>query len=434
MFSALFRSAVTSNEGALALPKTLDAAIAEVVGEQLCTGCGACCQLDAGLTMTIDAAGFARPVRDREQTGDTPEPTAAVFDRICPGRRLTLPHERGQLTHPTMGRYLEAYVAWAADPEIRTRGSSGGALTALATWRSSPTSPTLAATASSTDPRRTVPVTIMSRDEALAAAGSRYAPVPVAQMPDGHGTVVGKPCEIAALRQLDAATGTEERPLYLSFFCAGTPSQWATDGLVTTLGFGPGSQIDDLWYRGHGWPGQFTVIGPERERSLSYEESWGKHLGRSLQWRCKICPDGIGEFGDLTAADFWEADDKGYPSFEEQSGRSALIVRTEYGRRILHEAVTAGVLHVEPLDLDALARVQPLQVSRRLTLVGRLVGSRLSHRKVPRYRGFPLVRLALRHARGSVKAMRATRHRLASSGRTPVAPDTSARETDPRSR
>ena len=387
----------------------LDAAIADVVDEELCTGCGACCQLDSGLSMRIDEAGYARPVRTQQSPDEV---GAEVFDRICPGRKLSLPHEAGQQSHPTMGRYLEAYVAWAADPEIRTRGSSGGALTALTAWRSSTTDRTVAASASPSDPRRTIPVTITSREEALAAAGSRYAPVSVAEMSAGHGTVVGKPCEVAALRQLDAATENHDRPLYLSFFCAGTPSQLATDALVSGLGFEVGDEITDLWYRGRGWPGQFTVVGPAKEASLSYEESWGQHLGRSLQWRCKICPDGIGEFGDLTAADFWEADENGYPLFAEQSGRSALIARTDYGRSVLHEAVAAGVLCIEPLDLDDLARVQPLQVSRRSTLVGRLVGTRLSHRKVPIYRGFPLLRLAGRQLRSSVKAMRATRHRL----------------------
>ena len=399
----------------------LDDAIDQVVREELCTGCGACCRLDPGLAMELDPGGFARPVR---VTGsDDPQSTAArdTFDQICPGRSLILPHEERQRTHPTMGRYVEAWVAWATDPAIRTRGSSGGALTALSSWRSA-AGPVLAAGAAPDNPRRTVPVIITSRDEALAAAGSRYGPVSVAGAPGEYETVVGKPCEVAALRQLDAALSTPARPLYLSFYCAGTPSQRATDELVSSLGFPPHAVLDDLWYRGRGWPGRFTVVDENGERSLSYEESWGSHLGRALQWRCKICPDGIGEFGDITAADFWEADESGYPTFQEQDGRSALIVRTAYGQRVLKEAVAAGVLEIEPLDLDDLARVQPLQVTRRSTLLGRLIGSRLSGRDVPRYRGFPLLRLALRHVRSSTHAIRATRHRLKSVPQPPHSP------------
>ena len=389
----------------------IDAAIDDVVRNDLCSGCGACCQLDPGLAMELDGQGFARPQRVSATPEAVDESVARTFDQVCPGRRIEVPHRPGQREHPTMGRYLEAWTGWSRDPEIRHRGSSGGVITALVAWRLGRGDSATAAVASPQDPRRTVDVRITSREEALATAGSRYAPASLARAAARDGVTVGKPCEIAALRQLDSLRGEADRPLYLSFFCAGTPSQVATDSLVEKLGCGT-TAIDDLWYRGRGWPGRFTVVAGDEQHSLSYEESWGAHLGRSLQWRCKICPDGVGELGDITAADFWEADESGYPTFSEQDGRSAIIVRTDYGRRILHEAIEDGVLEVVPLDLDDLAKMQPLQVTRRSTLLGRLAASRLSRRNTPRYRGMPLRRLALSNLRAAVRAFRASRQRL----------------------
>ena len=391
--------------------KNIDAAIDDVVRNDLCSGCGACCQLDPGLAMELDSNGFARPQRVATTPEAADESVVRSFDHVCPGRRIEVPHRPGQREHPTMGRYLEAWTGWSRNPEIRHRGSSGGVITALVAWQVGRGRSATAATASPHDPRRTVDVAITSREEALATAGSRYAPASLARVPARDGVTVGKPCEIAALRQLDTSGGETERPLYLSFFCAGTPSQAATDRLVEEVGCGT-TAIDDLWYRGRGWPGRFTVVAEGEQHSLSYEESWGAHLGRSLQWRCKICPDGVGELGDITAADFWEADEGGYPTFSEQDGRSAVIVRTEYGRQILREAIEDGVLEVVPLDLDDLAKVQPLQVTRRSTLLGRLAASRLSGRSTPRYQGMPLSRLALSNVRAVVRAFRASRRRL----------------------
>ncbi|RCK70142.1 hypothetical protein DT076_08725 [Desertihabitans brevis] len=372
--------------------------------------------------MALDEHGFLRP---RRRPGTRPDPeddrrAAALFRRSCPGVRVQRTEVRGARWHPTMGGYLEAWSAAATDPETRHRGSSGGVLTALSAWLAEQGVPAVVARADRPDPRRTVSVQITTREEALAAAGSRYNPVAAAAHPgatDPSGVVTGKPCEVAALRQLEQATG-ERGPLLLSFFCAGTPSQQATDRVLDRLGVEPGVPLRDLWFRGRGWPGRFTAVTADGQSpSLSYDESWGAVLGPAVQWRCKICPDGVGDLSDITAADFWEADEKGYPLFGEQDGRSALLARTPRGRDVVRAAVAAGVLTVAPLDVDALAGVQPFQRQRRSTLVGRGIGSRLAGRALPRYRGFGLWSLAVRRLRANVRAGRGTFRRVRASRR-----------------
>src|SRR5689334_141612 len=108
----------------------LDRAVASVVRRQNCSGCGGCAWLDPGLIMELDEAGFRRPVR-RDNTS-TPKPNATqVFAQICPGRRVSSPRPPGATTHPTLGPVISAWEAWAGDPAIRHRGSSGGVLSAL---------------------------------------------------------------------------------------------------------------------------------------------------------------------------------------------------------------------------------------------------------------------------------------------------------------
>ena len=387
----------------------IDAGVARVLADDLCSGCGACCQLDPGLEMQLSPDGFSRPVRTAATPQAADPAVQRAFRRVCPGVSLRPPEEAGQRFHPTMGRYLQAWSGWAGDPEVRRRGSSGGVLTALAGWLSERGTAVVGAGVSPADPRRTVAVTITSREEALAAAGSRYAPVSVAQH-EPAGAVVGKPCEVSALRSL-AGVRAEPEPVYLSFFCAGTPSQHATDALVRGLGVEDGDPVEDLWYRGRGWPGAFSVVSADRTATLSYDQSWGQHLGPAVQWRCKLCPDGVGEFSDITAADYWDVDEHGYPSFAEGDGRSAVLVRTRRGQQVLAEALAAGVVQLEPLDLDALAQVQPLQVQRRSTMAGRLLGHGLAGRRLPTYRGFGLVTLAVAGWRSNVRAARGTRRR-----------------------
>lgn len=151
------------------------------------------------------------------------------------------------------------------------------------------------------------------------------------------------------------------------------------------------------------------------EYRTDYRTSWGERLGPAVQWRCKICPDGVGESADLAACDYWETDERGYPLFDEGDGRSGLLVRTERGRRVLHDALEAGVLLGEPLAAEKIAAVQPGQTWRRENLWGRLVGARLGGRRVPRYEGFSLWRFAVQDIRRTVRAIRGSRRRALAS-------------------
>ncbi|WNB85082.1 Coenzyme F420 hydrogenase/dehydrogenase, beta subunit C-terminal domain [Cellulomonas sp. ATA003] len=395
--------------------QSLDTLVARVVDTGNCSGCGTCALIDRGLEMRLSADGFMRPVRERP--GTAPAGAARRFATACPGMTVRGQHHDGIPYHPVLGPVAGAWEASATDPEIRRRGSSGGVLTALSAWlvESGEVAQVVGAARAQDEPRRTVPVRIVSRAEALGSAGSRYAPVAVCAQEgssDPAGATVGKPCEISALRALADHDGTTA-PLLMSFFCAGTPSQHATQDLLTELGVPAAEPLSDLWYRGRGWPGRFTARTEQgRQADTSYDESWGAALGPTVQWRCKICPDGLGESSDLTAGDFWRSDERGYPLFTESDGFSALVARTERGLDVVQRAVAAGVLTVRPITADDVVAVQPSQRRRRRTLLGRLTGARAAGARIPRYSRFGLLPLGAHHARESLRTARGTFRRV----------------------
>ncbi|WP_235435232.1 Coenzyme F420 hydrogenase/dehydrogenase, beta subunit C-terminal domain [Rhodococcus ruber] len=365
--------------------------------------------------MAFDHDGYLRPIWIGDAARETEPNLASDFLRACPGVRVEARSSEGAVRHPIFGPVVSVWEAWAIDPTIRHSGSSGGTLTALVSWLLS-TGQYRSSTAvaqSPEDARVSIPLTLSTKDEALRASGSRYAPVGVAACCNLDGAeesiLVGKPCEASAVRQLLDSRG-KARPLLLSFFCAGTPSQDATERLIRQLGIdATDDTVEGVRYRGNGWPGDFTVRTSDgRIATASYNDSWGRFLGPTTQWRCKICPDGVGESADITAGDFWQADEQGYPDFSEKEGTSVLIARTRLGDSVIRQAITAGILGARPADLGLVAAVQPLQVKRRTTLVGRMAGAILGGRRLPRYHGFQLLRTArlaplqtLRSAAGS---------------------------------
>jgi coenzyme F420 hydrogenase subunit beta len=257
--------------------------------------------------------------------------------------------------------------------------------------------------ASEDDPIGNVTGASRTRAEILAAAGSRYAPsCPLAGLEDALATgekfaFIGKPCDVAALRNLakiDARIG-RQIPYMLSFFCAGIPSRHATVAVLAALDTNP-DDVKAFRYRGEGWPGLAQVTRRDgTTRSMDYNTSWGTILNRQIQFRCKLCPDGTGEFADISCADAWYGKD-GYPDFEEREGRSLVVARTEAGVRLLSAIMQSGHLATSPLDIAEIADMQPFQAARKRSTFVRRLALLARGRLVPRYAGFRLVGLAIR--------------------------------------
>lgn len=386
------------------MPDALQRAVRRVVANDNCTGCGGCTLVSDRVRMQLSPEGWMRPEVDAETDANAKD-EAGRFNAMCPGVRLDAPTPESNSTHPTFGRFISAWRGHAGDEDIRGAGSSAGVLTALSTYlvESGRAESIRGASSTPAAPTRTVPVSIMSREQALSASGSRYAPVATLAGLDDADAVVAKPCEISALRR----AGVRSDAVLLSFFCAGTPSQRATDSLIRELGVEP-EHTTSLRYRGNGWPGQFTVSDGEATAAISYDDSWGKHLGRDLQWRCKICPDGTGEDADVAVGDFWHADERGYPLFDDAEGDSVVIARTHRGHEILMEAAAAGAVVLSTVDLDDVERIQPLQRARKRTVAVRQAARLLTLKRVPRYRGYGLLGNALRHPKLSAKTFLGT--------------------------
>jgi len=152
-------------------------------------------------------------------------------------------------------------------------------------------------------------------------------------------------------------------------------------------------------FRGRGWPGNAAALTADRGAfEMSYAKSWGEHLSKETQFRCKICPDAVGGVADIACADAWYGDEEGYPSFEEQEGRSLIVTRTDAGERLLTAALAAGALSVEALDPDEIEKMQPSQARRKRLVLARTAALPLTLQPSPRISGLRVWEAARRGA------------------------------------
>lgn len=342
----------------------------QVIENSMCTGCGLCTK--STKDMEIDGSGYLRPkliISDR------------VSNLCCPG--IVVSHNNKDAPYNVQwGPILSVNAGYAVDPQVRNSGSSGGTITAIAQHliRNKKVDGVIHTGGSTENPIRNSVKISTTTTQVLENAGSRYspsAPLAIIRSVMGNGmkyAVIGKPCDIAALRKLtlEFPDSKEQFPYLLSFMCAGVPSEKGTIQIIEKLGIKSQAEVKSFRYRGDGWPGLTTArLHDNSVHTMTYNESWGKILNRHLQTRCKVCADGIGEAADIVCADAWHSSVDGYPTFTETEGRSLVLTRTFTGERIIKSALLNNEIKLEAFAEEDIKKIQPFQVNRKSTALSR---------------------------------------------------------------
>lgn len=393
-----------------AQPKTqrrrATASLAAVVEGGMCVGCGLC-ESVAGrenLKMTMNSNGFLRPAPGvAGLAADVEEDILAV----CPGMR----QQRGEddvAADPVWGVRRGTYVGEVSDQRIGFEGASGGAITSIATHliETGEVKSVLHVMADPDRPMQSVACVSRSREDVRRAAGSRYGPVaPLTRLHEmlDRGepfAFVGKPCDIAGVRNLakrDSRIDALMRAA-ISFPCGGLPSHAAAVRMAARYGFAE-DDVSLMRHRGHGCPGPTRIEAFDgRSHEQQFDDTWFKEFGPDVQFRCKICPDSMGEQADIVCGDAWDVDGK-------RDNINLVIVRTSVGADLAERVADAGVLKLKPLDDGALERMQPHHRARKIAVAARLLGLLLARQLIPSFRNMGLIKSAIHGRRGFLHNM-----------------------------
>ena len=124
--------------------------------------------------------------------------------------------------------------------------------------------------------------------------------------------------------------------------------------------------------------------------------SWGEDETQwQLPFRCKICPDGIGEAADIAAADTWPG---GAPTREgsvDDPGTNAIIARTAAGLELMEAAERDGALTIDyDITPDEMSHYQPHQMRKKYAVWARHQGLGDEGRIVPETNRLRIAELA----------------------------------------
>nr|WP_321983978.1 Coenzyme F420 hydrogenase/dehydrogenase, beta subunit C-terminal domain [uncultured Lichenicoccus sp.] len=359
--------------------------VESIVADGLCIGCGLCQSIATpdAIRIVMSGEGGERPLVLRPLD----EPVLRAINTVCPGIRVEgyQPGSEPSVPEidPIWGPTRQMAIGHAGDPSVRHHASSGGALSALGLHllARKKVKFILHVAASTEQPLRTVRHLSFDAAQVIEASGSRYGPAaPLIDFReildrDEPFAFIGKACDISAIRNYARLDPRVDRLLRytLNFYCGGVSEFGKTVDYVRRIGRTE-ADISGLRYRGDGCPGEMVMKTHDgSEHRFSYNEMWNDEQRWQLQFRCKICPDALGDLADLSVADVWP----GGKPITDEIGFNGFIARTERGQELLDDAVRAGaIVLTEELDYAGLELAQGSQMRKKQGLNARYAAMR----------------------------------------------------------
>lgn len=349
----------------------------DIVGSDLCIGCGACvAQAGGSATMRWDAYGQLKPADD----GEWYRRPSEAFSRICPFSPVaenedTIARERfpaAAARNDRTGRFEAAYVGHVAEGQWRRGGSSGG----MVSWVASellrtgqvdgvvhvkPVDPASAGRFFSYGISRTPA-------EVGQGAKSRYYPIDLARVlreireAEGRYAIVGVPCFIKAihlLRRSDPLLAERVR-FTLGLFCGHMKSARMVESFAWQLGTEIG-RVRALDYRvkDPNRPANWYRAQLELEDGSVAAEDWWQladgdwGAGFFQNPACNFCDDVVAETADISFGDAWIE-----PYSSDGRGTNVVVVRDAAVDTLLKRAIGDGRLALQRVGADFIAETQ----------------------------------------------------------------------------
>ncbi|MFN4133108.1 MAG: Coenzyme F420 hydrogenase/dehydrogenase, beta subunit C-terminal domain [Candidatus Hadarchaeales archaeon] len=319
----------------------------DVVGHGLCLGCGACvasCPVQclslkenkAALTGTCINCGICY--------GCCPQTTSLE------SKKLKLFGKSGDVS---IGNYLEIFSARAEDQSILQRAQDGGAVTSLlGTLLEYEYVDGAIVTGMGSERWMPAPFVATKKDDLLDAAGSKYVRGAlltglldaIRHFYKKRVAIVGLPCQIAAVRQMQLANPTNRQlseavKLCIGIFCHEAFRYDFFVEVVEEQTKTPLLEIDKFDVK-NGRIFIYRTMKPTREIPLSVAK-------RYVDLPCRVCMDFSAELADISIG-----------SAGAPEGHSTLIVRTEAGKEALDFAIKFRELKISPMTEENIEEIR----------------------------------------------------------------------------
>ncbi len=317
------------------MPKGIRELQAEVLEQDLCTGCGMCVGMCPYIKTAAERVAVIHPCGL----------TDGNCYRVCPRGETDMDRLARQVFGAEsqdliLGTHTGLFFARATDGRVAGRGQYGGTVSALATFALDQGNLEAMVLTKGKGGYPPSPFVARSGEEVLACSGSKYSASPT--MAGFHQAVreglrcigvVGRPCQVTAARKLEglaAGEGVAHIPpaapaLVIGLFCF-----WAlAPGFYRWLA----EQVDPRQVGSVDIPVEGLEV-----RTIDGIHRWPVDAIRPfIRPTCLQCMDSTAELADVSVG-----------STEYDPAWNTLVVRTARGMELVEQAQRAGVIEMKP--------------------------------------------------------------------------------------
>lgn len=337
----------------------------------LCVGCGTCAGIcpNEAIKMIVYEDVYLPEINEEKCV------SCWLCIKSCPGhfvdfKNLNFKIFAKQPENKLLGNYLECYIGYSKDIEIRRNSTSGGIATQLlfSALEAGIIDGALVVRMKRDKPLETEAFIARTKKTILQASKSKYCPVASNEIlkqilkENGRFAVVGLPCHIHGIRKaIEVNKKLKERiVLTIGLMCSHTVNYKGTKFILEKLGVDKAS-VKAIGYRCSGWPGGMEITLKDGSNlSIPLFGTWNSYWSVFSSYfftplRCLMCPDQTAELADISLGDAWLPE----LSFDK-IGRSIIVTRTKIAEDIISLARSSKAISVMKVNPTKVIQTQKL--------------------------------------------------------------------------
>ncbi len=308
--------------------------IGVILRDKLCVSCEICRAVcpSGAIRMTRHGGQYLPVIDGAKCTG------CGICHEACPGRRTTVTDEETPSPPGVLPeRSVRCVAAKSRDNNLLAGSTSGGLVTGMLLDLLGQGMYDSVSVLDNIGSSSGIPRIQLTSDpiRIVGAAKSKYVPASaydlVENLRSGARTIiVATPCVLKGIRNFAEIRGLDlDEALFIGLFCDQVMSLKFIDYMLKMYGK-PGESISDLAYRDKssgGWPGDMKITFSSG-RAIDIPRERRMELKPFFKLPCCVhCTDKLNQAADISVGDCYVR------GFEDRTGKSCAIIRSEKGRR-----------------------------------------------------------------------------------------------------
>lgn len=367
----------------------------------LCTGCGICesaCPSHA-IDITIKKGQFVPRINDNLCNNNKGCHRCIT---TCPGVGINLleigkncfADNKAIKNDSMIGYYLSCFSGYSNLYDIRYHSASGGMVTQFLLFllEKKYINGAVVTKFDNTNPLLVKTFIAKTKEDILAAKSSKYSPVTMnniirdVKRQEGKFIIVGLPCHIQGFRKYELIDRKFKEKIlgYFGIYCSSGRTFYLTEHIFKERNIIKES-LKYFSYRDNGCLGSMNILATNKDgKEYNYTERFQNyyHPLRSffVPQRCTMCLDHYAELADVSFGDIHI-----HPYIEDKIGVNSLIIRNQYFKDKLFEAVNEGYITIKEISTEIVNKSQVMAHKKKGRNYTFIKINKLLGKKVPSY-------------------------------------------------